>query len=771
SRAALGPRRGRQEPFSRHAGGRRGGWRVGGGGVVTGRQHARLRRRDWRAAGRRGEGVCYKRVQRGGRAPLQPILHRLRLLRQWRLSYQVFSVVWRRRSAGEPDGEQQHHLGLLQRSVANPREPWRQLWPGKCGLQLHGHPHGDAQINTQFCCRASASHSAFREAAVARRHLAAINHLSSVTTMSAHALPFCPARPLIPFPGRVAPCDRAGPQRITASRCRPSSPAPRPQPSFPSAMLLASSFPSVFAPSQPIAIPSVTHWGDSRSGLRRKVGTVTAAAVQQRKLDRVSRRLIGRLGAGIEAACCRSDPPGRRGGRTEADAQRRRAVRAQASIAGKPWSREREQRGEVGSAEGSVAELRGEAETEGGSAMGGAVSAGRGSGEGDVDPAGDRPVLCFPGGYGGMGRCGGAKRSMGAVWGRKAQYGGGVGEESAVWGRCACAVGGVANEMRQTMYQYSQHSPLLPHFLFSSPPPPPTLASITRGDNSGMFFYWQMGAAAAVSRHGAVDGARLVGASAGALAATLTACGVDATASARAAFDLSLANGVWDRPAGLAGVWGRLVGEWLDLMLPPDAHTRCTHRLSLHIVTLPSIRHRAPWFQRQVVSQFPSRADLIACCLASVHIPFFMDGRPWTLYRGRRCVDGSILAMPEHLAPASATSLFLDFALDEEMRRRRWDFLSLGARGRGGERARAREVGEQGWEEWARGEEVKVSEHYTLPTAPQHPPSSAPARTWLWIEEMMQRGEAYAMRELVETGLLHTVIPPVSSASTRARCQ
>ncbi|CAI5515273.1 unnamed protein product [Closterium sp. Naga37s-1] len=590
--------------------------------------------------------------------------------------------------------------------------------------------------------------------------------------MSAHALPFCPARPLIPFPGRVAPCDRAGPQRITASRCRPSSPAPRPQPSFPSAMLLASSFPSVFAPSQPIAIPSVTHWGDSRSGLRRKVGTVTAAAVQQRKLDRVSRRLIGRLGAGIEAACCRSDPPGRRGGRTEADAQRRRAVRAQASSAGKPWSREREQRGEVGSAEGSVAELRGEAETEGGSAMGGAVSAGRGSGEGDVDPAGDRPVLCFPGGYGGMGRCGGAKRSMGAVWGRKAQYGGGVGEESAVWGRC----GGGKRSMGAVCL--------------------------------GMFFYWQMGAAGAVSRHGAVDGARLVGASAGALAATLTACGVDATASARAAFDLSLANGVWDRPAGLAGVWGRLVGEWLDLMLPPDAHTRCTHRLSLHIVTLPSIRHRAPWFQRQVVSQFPSRADLIACCLASVHIPFFMDGRPWTLYRGRRCVDGSILAMPKalqprdssprtlalpmnlSLTPPSSCPPFLGFDI-QEMRRRRWDFLSLGARGRGGERARAREVGEQGWEEWARGEEeVKVSEHYSeddddalpaspplhtlsspLPTAPQHPPSSAPARTWLWIEEMMQRGEAYAMRELVETGLLHTVIPPVSSASTRARYQ
>jgi hypothetical protein len=49
---------------------------------------------------------------------------------------------------------------------------------------------------------------------------------------------------------------------------------------------------------------------------------------------------------------------------------------------------------------------------------------------------------------------------------------------------------------------------------------------------------------------------------------------------------------------------------------------------------------KQPLFKRWRVSQFKSRADLIATCLASVHIPFFMDGQIWKQWRGLRCIDG-----------------------------------------------------------------------------------------------------------------------------------
>jgi hypothetical protein len=81
-----------------------------------------------------------------------------------------------------------------------------------------------------------------------------------------------------------------------------------------------------------------------------------------------------------------------------------------------------------------------------------------------------------------------------------------------------------------------------------------------------------------------------VGASAGALAATLAATGVDATQSLDLALKLSEENGVFER-GGLRGVWGGLVRQWLDELLPDNAHDVCR--------------------------DFDSKEDLIGACMSS----------------------------------------------------------------------------------------------------------------------------------------------------------
>lgn len=48
-------------------------------------------------------------------------------------------------------------------------------------------------------------------------------------------------------------------------------------------------------------------------------------------------------------------------------------------------------------------------------------------------------------------------------------------------------------------------------------------------------------------------------------------------------------------------------------------------------------------FKRRLISDFKSKEDIIDCCMASVHIPLFMNGYPWTRYDGKRVIDGSIL--------------------------------------------------------------------------------------------------------------------------------
>lgn len=49
--------------------------------------------------------------------------------------------------------------------------------------------------------------------------------------------------------------------------------------------------------------------------------------------------------------------------------------------------------------------------------------------------------------------------------------------------------------------------------------------------------------------------------------------------------------------AGLAGVWGPLVRQWLDELLPQDAADLCSSRLFLQVLELPSISRRSVGFQ------------------------------------------------------------------------------------------------------------------------------------------------------------------------------
>jgi len=103
----------------------------------------------------------------------------------------------------------------------------------------------------------------------------------------------------------------------------------------------------------------------------------------------------------------------------------------------------------------------------------------------------------------------------------------------------------------------------------------------------------------------------------------------------REAFRLSTENDIWNRPGGLAGIWAGLIRQWLDELLPADADVRCAGRVRLIATEVPTLRLR-------YLDEFESREDLIDACMASVHIPFFLDGNASFTYKGKRYVDGSL---------------------------------------------------------------------------------------------------------------------------------
>ena len=169
-----------------------------------------------------------------------------------------------------------------------------------------------------------------------------------------------------------------------------------------------------------------------------------------------------------------------------------------------------------------------------------------------------------------------------------------------------------------------------------------------------------------------LDRVHLRGASAGGLAVTLAACGVRALDAAEAAHSLSLERGIFDRPTGLAGVWGGVVRDWLDALLPQDAAARCSGRLKLVVTSVPSLRLRA-------LDCFQTRAELIDACLASAHVPFFLDGKGAARFRGERFVDGSLYDFlwrnNSELLEVGGDAFVLDYCHDDRLQFGRLDFL------------------------------------------------------------------------------------------------
>ena len=147
---------------------------------------------------------------------------------------------------------------------------------------------------------------------------------------------------------------------------------------------------------------------------------------------------------------------------------------------------------------------------------------------------------------------------------------------------------------------------------------------------------------------------RATGASAGALAATLTLTGVDFCRATDLALRLANDAGVWDRRNGLQGIWGPMIHDWLDELIPDDAvellcrnnhHREGDQELSSNLTLLLTPARNILGAKKRI-SHFTSKDDLIQCNMASVHLPWFLNGQFARKFRNRRHIDGSFLAKP-----------------------------------------------------------------------------------------------------------------------------
>jgi len=129
----------------------------------------------------------------------------------------------------------------------------------------------------------------------------------------------------------------------------------------------------------------------------------------------------------------------------------------------------------------------------------------------------------------------------------------------------------------------------------------------------GIFFYHQAGVVNFLREEGYdLSHTSFSGASAGALTATLAATGVDFYEATDLALKMAADAGIWDRSNGLQGIWGPLIEDWLNELLPQSIES-VQGRITILITPIPS-------FGKSKISHFEDRNDLIQCNMASVHL-------------------------------------------------------------------------------------------------------------------------------------------------------
>jgi predicted acylesterase/phospholipase RssA len=153
---------------------------------------------------------------------------------------------------------------------------------------------------------------------------------------------------------------------------------------------------------------------------------------------------------------------------------------------------------------------------------------------------------------------------------------------------------------------------------------------------AGIYFWWQLGVAKYLKENCIKEdlyNTPFIGASAGSVTAAMLLCGADLDILPNAALELGREAGLFNRKSGLAGVWGDLLLKWLQVSIPDDVTADMLKNLEIAVT---------PTFTKpKLVRGFKNKLELIEAIMASCHVPLFLNGMPYTTYKGERVIDGS----------------------------------------------------------------------------------------------------------------------------------
>lgn len=160
----------------------------------------------------------------------------------------------------------------------------------------------------------------------------------------------------------------------------------------------------------------------------------------------------------------------------------------------------------------------------------------------------------------------------------------------------------------------------------------------------GFLFWWQAGVFESLRRSNKISMSTAVfyGSSCGSIMAALACSGFDLNFAKQTALRIAADNNLWDSRLRMISNIGNHVSEFMRELLPENAAKLCRNRLNIYATRV--IMFPCPRLSHVCLNSFDSNEDIISACLASIHVPFLVDGRATYSLGGARYIDGTVLS-------------------------------------------------------------------------------------------------------------------------------
>ena len=185
----------------------------------------------------------------------------------------------------------------------------------------------------------------------------------------------------------------------------------------------------------------------------------------------------------------------------------------------------------------------------------------------------------------------------------------------------------------------------------------------------GLFFWWQTGVLQHLQANAPqkIRHAHFYGCSSGAIIAALACCQVDIQKAKNEALKIAEDKNLWTSQTRMISDISDCLESFLNTLLPDDAAMMCKGKLTIYATKVDF--WSCPIMTCSKLRAFKTKDEIIQACLASIQIPFFLNGRATYPFLTNHYIDGSLFS------PSMPDAITINHKNDKNMQKKKWYFL------------------------------------------------------------------------------------------------